>query len=138
MKANPVDLATPLGRGDHVDYDGAFVEKPEYCSSASVGNNCTRTSKGGRAKPSSAPNLPMSHGVDAAENSMQACGGDFAADYRVAHPETPQLVTRDHPELFVGELGERSLAIGVPFGSHAPIRHTAEEFAPLALERCGL
>lgn len=29
VEANPVDLATPLGRGNHVDYDRAFVEQPE-------------------------------------------------------------------------------------------------------------
>jgi hypothetical protein len=93
VKANPIDLASPLWRRDDVDDHGTFVEQAEQRSSAAMGDDRIRASEGGCSKSSAGPDVLVSQGVDAAEDSMQASSGNLAADHRVAHPEAPQLLT---------------------------------------------
>jgi hypothetical protein len=80
----------------------------------------------------------MPNRVDAMKHSMQSPVLDGPSNLPIREPQGPELSPARNPVLNRSQPRQPSHSIGVPFGPYGSIRHTAEEFAPLALERCGL
>src|SRR5215203_1525858 len=131
MKANPVDLASPLRRCDDVDDCWSLVQQTEERSGASMGDDGTAAT--GERRSSHSPliaHIRVAKRVDPMEHSVQSPALDSTSNYPIREAQGPELSPAHHPMLGSSQPRQPARSIGVPFGPHGSIRHTAGGFAP--------